>query len=95
MGEKKLAFSAPSDINSEIAIDFSGLPERFSGKPESISVDVWTLTFKNVCKIKKWSEQTSKDVYKVWVKGDAAEWVLQQETLEINSEEKSLYQCFY
>ncbi|OMJ20045.1 hypothetical protein AYI70_g4351 [Smittium culicis] len=95
MENKKLALSAPYDeSSSETTIDFTGLPDRFSGKPDSISVDVWTFTFKNVCKIKKWSDKTSKDVFKIWVKGDAAGWVLQQETFEKDSEEKSLDQWF-
>ncbi|OMJ25428.1 hypothetical protein AYI69_g4304 [Smittium culicis] len=54
MGNDNLALSAPSykDTNGT-AVDFSGLPERFSGKADSISVDVWTFAFKNVCKVKK------------------------------------------
>ncbi|OLY83915.1 hypothetical protein AYI68_g1933 [Smittium mucronatum] len=59
MSSDKLALSKPSDKETnETAVDFSGFPERFSGKTDSISVDVWTFTLKNVCKIKKWNEKT-------------------------------------
>ncbi|OMJ28933.1 hypothetical protein AYI69_g1578 [Smittium culicis] len=94
MEDKKLALSAPADKNQGSAVDFSGLPERFSGKPDSIPVDVCTFTFRKVCKIKRWDDKTSKEVFKVWVKGDAAEWVLQQEALKKDSEKRNLDEWF-
>ncbi|OMJ13991.1 hypothetical protein AYI69_g8771 [Smittium culicis] len=64
IGDKKLALSAPSDKNQGSAVDFSGLPERFSGKPDPIPVDVWIFTFRKFLRSKDGTIKQSRKFLK-------------------------------
>ncbi|OMJ27410.1 hypothetical protein AYI69_g3154 [Smittium culicis] len=61
-------------------ISFEGLPKKFSGKKSELTAKAWNSKFRRVVRIQGLEDSTAIDVFKIWLEGEAEEWMDKKES---------------
>ncbi|PVU93508.1 hypothetical protein BB559_003240 [Furculomyces boomerangus] len=66
-------------------ISFEGLPPKFTGQNSVIKFAAWKNKFLRIAELRGWDEPTTIKIFKVWLEGEAEEWMTSTEETKPDS----------